>query len=336
MHMKTGSVLFLLLVGMSVVFPAWKVCAADLLTLERDVVSGGAPVQVTLKLAQPPAQKTNYAIALSGTNHARTVDKVEIVARQGGAVFRLDTAAAQNEEFVDISVTPEGSRTPSAVAHLRVVPAILVSLGLSKTRVVGLTPGSSVTGKVQIEAPAPPAGVTIALGLTCNDCESGDPTPVVLPASILVTGGSRIATFEFQTRRQISTKQITILASYGGIAKTAALTNEPLHPESISVSPTSVQGTSETTVTVTLNAPAYDFYVLEVTCTLDLQTDAETVDPKPGCGSLPRGIRWPAGQSSLSFHAHAIRVTQPSQVTIQARGEGIFEGIRSTVLTVTP
>jgi hypothetical protein len=93
-------------------------------------------------------------------------------------------------------------------------PGSLTSLSLSPTSVEG---GKTSVGTVSIDAPAPAAGVTVALA-------SGNTAHATVPPSVTVAGGSTSASFTVSTTTVSSTQSVTISATSGGATKSATLT----------------------------------------------------------------------------------------------------------------
>ncbi len=311
--------------------------AADTLTLRPTEVPGGETTYATLTLDRAPAVNTDFSIRLSGTNAAQAQPTIQVRAGQSRAEFKLTSAATANQAFVDVEVIDPRTRTGTAKARLVVTPAVLTTLTLDKSSVVGGTPGSTVTGTVALNGQAAAPGTTILLGQSCSNCQQS--FQLDLPPSVQISTGARSASFTFEPRAFSSTKHFTILASQGSVVKSVALADNALRPQTISLSPATIAGAQQTTVTITLNAPAYSGYQLLLNCTASL-----TSDVPPGsraCSDLalfdPKALLLSvtAGQPSATFHLRNTQLTSLTQVTIKAAGIDT-NGDAQATLTVAP
>jgi hypothetical protein len=102
-----------------------------------------------------------------------------------------------------------GSRT----ATLTVLPAVLTSLALNPTQVVGGVQAS--TGTVTLNGPAPAGGAQVAL--SSNNAAASVPATVTIPA------GATSATFTVNTAVVLMATNATITASYKGTTRNANL-----------------------------------------------------------------------------------------------------------------
>jgi|GEM_PF-4370467 len=306
---------------------------ADTLLLKPDSVIGGSSVTATLTLDRPPAQDTQFSVSISNAAAASTNNTLRIASGQRKIEFPITTNPVQSKQRVEILVSESGK--PIAKADLGILAPELTSLSLSQIAVVGGTPNGTLHGTVSISGKAPAGGLTISLGQSCANCGScaGCNQLVQVPVSIQISGGSQSAAFDIQTHATTSQKNFTILASLGGQTKTASFELQTLRPQSITLSPTSVSGTNPTTVTVTLNAPAYQGYQLGVTCTQALHTELHGST----CGSHgPINVDFQAGQQTGTFHLNSVQpLQQPTQVTIQAEAVSINGSVQA-VLTISP
>src|SRR6266436_5808530 len=92
----------------------------------------------------------------------------------------------------------------------------LSSVGLNPTSVTG---GSSSTGTVTLDGPAPSYGAVVSL--------SSSASAAMVPPSVTVASGATSATFTVNTAAVTASTPVTITASYGGAMKTASLTVNP-------------------------------------------------------------------------------------------------------------
>jgi len=105
----------------------------------------------------------------------------------------------------------------SRQASLSVTPAgavTLSSLTLNPTSVKG---GDDSQGTVRLSGPAPSGGTVVSLS-------SSNTSVATVPASVTVAAGQTSRTFSVSTQRRSSNSSVNVLATYGGVTKTAALT----------------------------------------------------------------------------------------------------------------
>src|SRR5216684_4014650 len=123
----------------------------------------------------------------------------------------------------------------------------LSSVGLNPTSVTG---GSSSTGTVTLDGPAPSYGAVVSL--------SSSASAATVPASVTVASGATSATFTVNTTAVTASTPVTVTATYGGAMKTASLTVNPPSGTPAGTYTLTITGTSgnvshSTTVKVTVN-----------------------------------------------------------------------------------
>ena len=126
--------------------------------------------------------------------------------------------------------------------------AALGGVAVAPTSVTG---GSGATGNVSLTAPAPAAGVVVAL--------SSNQAAVSVPASVAVPAGASTASFAITTTAVATSTVATVNASYSGVSKSTTLTVQPVAAPtlaSLALQPTRVVGGGTATGTVTLAAAA--------------------------------------------------------------------------------
>jgi hypothetical protein len=307
---------------------------ADSLTLKSDRVASGGSTSATLTLDRAPTATAVYNVALSGTNAAKAQSRLDVGAGQSRVEFPVTTAPAGIEQFVDILVTEAASGKVAGRTRLVVSPPALQAFSLNKSSVVGGTPGSAVTGTVTLDGQAPVHGLAVPLGLSCSN-QSCPAEAWLFPASVVIPSGSRSATFNFQppTLRG-GAAQATIIASLGSTAKSATLVNDVLRPLSLLVSPATISGAQATTVTLTLNAPAYANYNVRLFCSIVLSSTASGNKPCHPINELLHTM--PAGQSAATFQlSNTQPLSAPASVTVRASDVN-GNGSAQATLTVAP
>lgn len=190
----------------------------------------------------------------------------------------------------------------------------LATLTISPTRVTG---GSSATGTVTLDGPAPVGGAVVT-------AESQWTASAWCPASVTVPAGATSASFPISTSANVNQDDVVnFSASYGGVAKLAALTvaKPPSPPptvavQSITATPLTFPGdckTSSGKVTLTAPAPAGGTWV-------------QIVDQHP-VATMPSGVTVPAGATSATFTISGPVVTSTVTGTVSASAGGVTKTV---------
>jgi hypothetical protein len=140
---------------------------------------------------------------------------------------------------------------------------------------------------------------------------------------VTVAAGATTATFNATTFGVASDTAVSISASYGGTTKTATLTVKAAALASLTLSPKTVKGGSNSTGTVKLNglAPANS----GATVTLSSSNSA--------IATVPANVKVNPGATSATFTISTKTVAASTKVTISATYNG---KTKSAILTVTP
>ena len=190
----------------------------------------------------------------------------------------------------------------------------LSALTVNPTTVNG---GTTATGTVTLDAPA--------LDTTTVSLISSNPQAASVPGGVTLTPGSMSGTFAISTAAAAGNATVTIAGSYAGVTRSATLTvtaSQSAQPalSSLTVNPTTVNGGTTATGTVTLDAPAGD------TTTVTLASS------NPQTASVPGSVTVAAGSTSGTFSISTAAGAQNATVTIT----GTYAGVsRSATLTVT-
>ncbi len=166
---------------------------------------------------------------------------------------------------------------------------------LSSTAVTG---GTSVTGTVRLNAPAPAGGAVVTI--------SSDNSAASVPATIIIAEGSNSATFSITTDPVATAMNAMIMASYGFDGQGIGLGINPATLSSMTLDPTSVTGGQTSTGTVTLSGPAPSKGV-----EVDLSSNSADA-------TLPAKVTIPAGQNSATFSISTRKVASKANVQIKA------------------
>jgi Domain of unknown function (DUF2341) len=195
--------------------PAQVPVSLSSLTLNPATVTGGTPSTGTVTL-NGPAPSGGAVVSLSSNNAAVAPVPASVTVPAGATTttFSVSTGAVAASTTVIISAS-YGSETSQA-ASLTVIPPILSSISLSPTSV---TAGSSSTGTVTLNGPAPSGGSQVTLS-------SSNPNVAAVPpsGSVTVPAGATTATFTVTTNMlTIISQSVTISGTYNNTTQSAIL-----------------------------------------------------------------------------------------------------------------
>lgn len=208
-------------------------------------------------------------------------------------------------------VTITASTGSSAVSvSITVDPPSLKSLSLTST----ITGGAPADGTLLLNGTAPPAGATVKL--------ASDTAAVHVPAQVTVAAGSGSAQFTVQTDAVTTNTTATVTASWNGGSVSSQITLTPqVAPGSITISPTTTEGTNGASGTVTLAAPVDH----------DVQITLSSSDP--AIASVPPSVTVGQFAGGAGFLITTSAPTAPTTVTITASGGAVT---KTATLTVNP
>jgi hypothetical protein len=236
-----------------------------------------------------------------------------VFAGSGVGFFDIVTSPVAEPTEVTISVSGGGVTLSRLLTLYPTLPP-LASLGVSPSSVVG---GGSATGTVTLGGPAPAVGVHVNLW-------SNQPNSASVPYSVFVPPGATTASFEVKTFPSFTTS-VQLSAQMDNGFEFSSITVNQSAPSvalsAVTVNPTSVNGGSSATGTVTLSAAAPSGGAV---VSLSDNSSAATV---------PGSVTVAAGATSANFTVTTSTVTTPTSVTIT----GTYNGASRTVsLTVNP
>jgi hypothetical protein len=199
------------------------------------------------------------------------------------------------------------------VANLLLAPPNPISsLSLSPTSVTG---GTSSTGTVTLKQAAPTGGAVVSL-------TRSNPSAATVPPSVTVPAGQKTATFGVTTFAVATSTTVTVTASYSGGTQSATLTVAPPIVTGVSVSPTSVNGGTPATGTVTLTGPAPPS-----------GANVTLSSSNPSAAAVPGTAVVAAGSTTATFGVTTFDVPSSTSVTFTA----VYNGSAAYgSLTVTP
>jgi hypothetical protein len=276
--------------------------AISSVALNPTILTGGGSSTGTVTLSGP-APTGGSVVTLSSDNASGTVPgSVTVAAGATTATFTVNTTGVATPTTVTITGTDNGMQTTS----LTINPPSLALVAMNPATVTG---GTSSTGTVTLNGPAPAGGSTVLLS-----SNSGSAT---VAASVTVLPGATTATFTVSTTAVASTTIVTIGGTYG-TTQTTSLTINPPAVSSVAVNPTSVVGGNSSTGTVTLNGPA----PIGGT-TVSLSSDS-------GAAQVPTSVTVLAGATTANFAVTSSGVASTTTATITA------SGTQTATLTINP
>ena len=173
-------------------------------------VIGGSPSTGTATLNGPaPAGGVVVTLQSNNTAVARVPASVTVPAGSTSATFTITTSAVGSSTQVTIS----GTYITTHTTALTVTPATLITLTLNPNSVIG---GSSTTGTLTLNGPAPSGGAVISLS-------SNNVFNAQVPLFATVPAGSTTVTFTVTTSRVHGTSAV-ISGTYGALTRKATLT----------------------------------------------------------------------------------------------------------------
>jgi hypothetical protein len=184
------------------------------LTLNPASTTAGTGSTGTVTLATPASSDTAVALSSGIPGIASVPPSVVVPAGSTSATFSISTFAIPAATTVTLSASAGGVTKSADLTVLPSGAAALTSLSVNPASVPG---GTSVTGTVTLNAPAPTGGALLTL-------TSGNGAVVTVPTGVTIPAGSSSATFTVTTTATSATTPVTLTAAYGGITQSATLT----------------------------------------------------------------------------------------------------------------
>ena len=193
---------------------------------------------------------------------------------------------------------------------ITVNPPSLKSLSLTST----ITGGSQADGTLLLNGTAPPAGAVVSL--------ASDTAAVQVPAQVTVSSGSASTQFTVTTDAVSANTTATVTASWNGGSVSSQIVLTPqVAPGSLTISPSTTEGSNGASGTVTLAAPADH----------DVQILLSSSDPS--IATVPSSVTVGQFAGGAGFTILTAAAAVPTTVTITASGAGVT---KTATLTVVP
>jgi hypothetical protein len=278
-------------------------------TLSQSTAFEGSAVTGQVNL-NGPAPAGGKVVTLTNSNPAAATVPSSVTIPQGSAskTFTVTAKAVTTTQTTTIKATVGAIQISR---NLVVVPITIQSFQLSRDTVTG---GTTVSGVVQLGAPAPTAGSIVQLS-------SGYPNAAKPPATVTVPHGATSATFIITTYPVSQTTNVTLTASHATSTATAHLQVVPPEVNAFTVSPNHTRGGNNVTGTVTLTGKAPTGGMLV------------HFSANPGLASIGADVIVHAGSTSVSFTIHTSAVSSTTPVTLSAVTANV---VKTALLTLTP
>ena len=273
-------------------------------------VIGGSSSSGTVTLSGPaPSGGAVVTLSSSNTAAAQVPASVRVAPNATTATFTVTTRSVASNTALTISGT-YGVTQSANFSVLSALSGVLTTVALNPTLVVG---GTSSTGTVRLNGPAPAGGALVTLS-------SSNAAAAQVPASVTVAANATTATFTVTTSSVASNTLLTISGAYG-VTQSASFLVLSAVLGSVALNPTSVVGGTSSIATLILNGPAPAGGAL---VTLSSSNVA--------AAQVPAGVTVAAGATSATFTVTTKTVTTTTSVTISATKGGTL----TTTLKVTP
>jgi hypothetical protein len=284
-------------------------------TLSESSVVGGSNVTVTGTVSvDAPAGRSGDTVELKSSSPSVLVisSSARVASGKTSATFTVKHLQVASSETVTVTATLGGVSTSTTIV---LIPFEITSLSLSPASVLG---GSSVAGAVTLNA-APGSQIgSLPIKLSSTSKSIG------YPASTTIAVGKTSGQFTVTTKAVGQSTSAQLVATHDNSSQSATLTIQPAGLSSVTVSPSTVKGSSKTTVTgtVTLSGPA------PATGAVITLTSSDGA-----AASVPVSVTIPAGKTSATFKVTHAAVTNQVTVTLSASYAGVTKSIN---LVVTP
>ncbi len=224
-----------------------------------------------------PAPATGTVVILTSANPAVATPPATVTVAAGETVsppFAVATSAVRAETPVVITASYGGASQSVTVV---VRPAVLHSLSLATTPILGGTPINGAT--ILLDGPAPPGGAIVTLSSN-NPAAAAPPDTITIPE-----GAAASPPFSISTSPVSTTTPVILTAAYLGISHSAAVTVRPASLLTFTISPAALNSKKPVVgATVTLDGPAP-----EGGAVVKLSSDTPNAANPPATVTVPAG-----------------------------------------------
>jgi hypothetical protein len=264
-------------------------------------------VQLQLSAAAPAA---GAVINLTSSNPAAAPVPASVNMPGNTAWMQFQIQAGQVTSPTPVTLTAT-LNSGQATVQFNVLPPSLKSISMNAPTISG---GAQVGAIAMLNGQAPAGGALVDF--------SSDSPSAMPPALATIPAGSSSVSISIPTNQVSANTLANISATWNGASVQSPLTITPQgQPASIVLSPASVSGTSGTSATVTIVAPAAADQIFQISSSnaaASLTANAVTI---------------PAGSMTGGFFINTASVSTQTLATISVSGGGIT---RSATLTLNP
>jgi hypothetical protein len=264
-------------------------------------------VQLQLSAAAPAA---GAVINLTSSNPAAAPVPASVNMPGNTAWMQFQIQAGQVTSSTPVTLTAT-LNSGQATVQFNVLPPSLKSISMNAPTISG---GAQVGAIAMLNGQAPAGGAVVDF--------SSDSPSAMPPALATVPAGSSSVSISIPTNQVSANTLANISATWNGASVQSPLTITPQgQPASIVLSPASVSGTSGTSATVTIAAPAATDQIFQISSSnaaASLTANAVTI---------------PAGSTTGGFFINTASVSTQTLATISVSGGGVT---RSATLTLNP
>lgn len=293
------------------------------LTFGKNPVAGGKKITGKIRLtAAAPAGGAKVMLASKNAAFVKLPAVVKVKAGQKTATFPVKTKATAKKRAIAVTAALNGKRITK---KLRLTPRHFAKgLTLSDATVPG---GTTVTGTVTLNSPAPAGGAGVKLFSGGYRAE--------VPAAVKVAAGQRTAVFQITTQKVGAQSAVKISAAYGGVTLSRTLTLTPgavaapeLYDIVVHRDAAFVEATVEADVVLTGPAPAGG-------ATITVTSDKPGKVSFDANGAATGTVVIPAGVPNVKFYFGFKDLNGPLTFTISATYKGKTV-VDAQTFTVTP
>jgi hypothetical protein len=278
-------------------------------TLDPTTIDPGQSSTGTVTI-NVPAATGGAVIGIASDNPIVTVPAQVVV--PGGAAQATFQATASNVALAnDTVVNITATRGPVNIVQQLTVLASEATLVISPNNVLG---GNNASATISVPSPAGPGGLTFNL--------SSDSGAATVPPTVTIPEGQTSVNFTINTINVMTDTVATITATSGMISAQATLLVRAISVIDIKFVPSRVRGGQQTTMTVTIDAPAP---VGGATVNISTSDPSLTTN-------LPSSVTVLEGQTSRSVNVLTRRVSRTLATQVSA---SYGSSARFTILTVT-
>ncbi|HSM87050.1 MAG TPA: hypothetical protein VLT16_12905 [Candidatus Limnocylindrales bacterium] len=277
--------------------------------VSNPIYSGDSTLVAIQLSAAAPSNGAVISLSSSDPNAAPVPATVTMPANTAWMQFTMKVGQVTASTPVTLTATMNSG---TASVQLTVLPPSLKSLTISPGTISG---GAEPQVIAMLNGQAPAGGAAINF--------TSDSPAALPPAVATVAAGNASVSFAMPTNTVSTTTTATITADWNGVTAQAPVTLTPLgQPASITLSSTSVTGTTGSFATVTIAAPASFDQIFQVTSSNPAAT-------------VPSSVLIPAGSTIGGFIISTTTVSTQTTVTISVSGGGVTRSASLTLNAVS-